>query len=184
MKLENKLTINKLIANDIINYAMDNAISENYNVSLNTYLNDFDDESKKYILKNIDTITEDIRQSENVLDLVVQKENNNTIFDMIFYWEKLLNQVEHIFLYNVKLFKIVLNFEDIHDKKERELEKIQIIKDSVEATEQAVKSKNKFFAIDLDFEDIQEIANDIIDDDEFNNDLIARLKNYGNGKEI
>lgn len=143
MKLENKLTINKLIANDIINYAMDNAISENYNVSLNTYLNDFDDESKKYILKNIDTITEDIRQSENVLDLVVQKENNNTIFDMIFYWEKLLNQVEHIVLDNAKLFKI-----------------------------------------DLDFEDIQEIANDIIDDDEFNNDLIARLKNYGNGKEI
>ncbi len=143
MKLENKLTINKLIANDIINYAMDNAISENYNVSLNTYLNDFDDESKKYILKNIDTITEDIRQSENVLDLVVQKENNNTIFDMIFYWEKLLNQVEHIVLDNAKLFKI-----------------------------------------DLDFEDIQEIANDIIDDDEFNNDLIARLKNYDNGKEI
>lgn len=143
MKLENKLTINKLIANDIINYAMDNAISENYNVSLNTYLNDFDDESKKYILKNIDTITEDIRQSENELDLVVQKENNNTIFDMIFYWEKLLNQVEHIVLDNAKLFKI-----------------------------------------DLDFEDIQEIANDIIDDDEFNNDLIARLKNYGNGKEI
>lgn len=55
-------------------------------------------------------------------------------------------------LYNAKDLKnnngheVVLAFEDIHDEKERELEKIQIIRDSVEATEQAVKSKNKFFA--------------------------------------
>ena len=49
MKLEQKLTINKLIANDIVNYALDDAVCENYNVSLESYLNSFDEESKKYI---------------------------------------------------------------------------------------------------------------------------------------
>lgn len=52
-------------------------------------------------------------------------------------------------LYNAKnnnVHEVVLAFEDIHDEKERELEKMQIIRESVEATEQAVKSKNKFFA--------------------------------------
>ena len=60
MKLDQKLTINKLIANDIVNYALDDAVCENYNVSLETYLNSFDEESKKYIYENIDTIIEDI----------------------------------------------------------------------------------------------------------------------------
>lgn len=42
--------------------------------------------------------------------------------------------------------EIVLAFQDISYEKERELEKMQIIKDSIEATENAVESKNKFFA--------------------------------------
>ena len=42
--------------------------------------------------------------------------------------------------------EVVLAFQDISYEKERELEKMQIIKDSIEATENAVTSKNKFFA--------------------------------------
>lgn len=42
--------------------------------------------------------------------------------------------------------EVVLAFQDISYEKERELEKMQIIKDSIEATENAVESKNKFFA--------------------------------------
>ena len=48
-----KLTINKLIANDIINYSMDQTKKSNYILHLNSYLDDFDDESKEYILKNM-----------------------------------------------------------------------------------------------------------------------------------
>ena len=54
-------------------------------------------------------------------------------------------------LYNASDLKkegheIVLAFQDINYEKERELEKMQIIRDSIEATEEAVKSKNTFFA--------------------------------------
>ena len=42
--------------------------------------------------------------------------------------------------------QVVLAFQDISYLKERELEKMQIIKESIEATEMAVQSKNKFFA--------------------------------------
>ena len=41
--------------------------------------------------------------------------------------------------------EVVLAFQDISYEKERELEKMQIVKDSIEATKNAVESKNKFF---------------------------------------
>jgi hypothetical protein len=143
MKSKQKLTINKLIANDIINYALDDAVCDNYNVSLNTYLEDFDDDSKKNILDNVDSITEDIEQNESVLDLVVEKEHGDIIFNMIFYWEKILNQVEHIVLDNAKLFNV-----------------------------------------NLDYNCVKEIAENIIDDDEFNDSIINHIKKYDNGKDL
>ena len=95
MKLEQKLTINKLIANDIVNYALYDAVCENYNVSLESYLNSFDEESKKYINENIDTILKDIENHESVLDLEVRKDEKGTEIDMIFYIDKLYsNEVE------------------------------------------------------------------------------------------
>lgn len=95
-----KLSINKLIANDIINYGMDQASqmedgnNANYTVSLDTYLKDFDEDTQKYILENIDSIIQDIDASECVLDLVVEKEDKNIELNMIFYWENLLNEVD------------------------------------------------------------------------------------------
>lgn len=95
-----KLSINKLIANDIINYSMDQIAqmedgnNANYTVSLGTYLKDFDEDTQNYILKNIDSIIEDINSSECVLDLEVEKEDKNINLNMIFYWEKLLNEID------------------------------------------------------------------------------------------
>ena len=143
MKSEQKLTINKLIANDIINYALDDAVCDNYVMGINEYLKDFDEDSKNYINENIDTILDDIEQSECVLDLEIDRSNNDIELDFIFAWGKLLNQVEQIVLDNSKLFNV-----------------------------------------ELDFEDVREIANNILDDDEFNDDLINRIKNYDNGKDI
>ena len=143
-----KLSINKLIANDIINYGMDQIMEmedgngANYIVSLDTYLNDFDEDTKKYILENIDKIIEDIEASESVLDLVVDKDKNNIDLNMIFYWENLLTEV---------------------DKK-------------VDATA-------KILGVEMDLKDIKEMSADILDDDEFNDDLINRIKYFGNDHE-
>lgn len=144
MKLEQKLTINKLIANDIVNYALDDAVCENYNVSLETYLNSFDEESKKYINENIDTILKDIENHESVLDLEVRKDEKGTEIDMIFYIDKLYsNEVE------------------------------KRIGDTAEMME-----------IKIELPEIQDMAVKILDDDEFNDDLISRLKNFDNGKDL
>lgn len=144
MKLEQKLTINKLIANDIVNYALDDAVCENYNVSLETYLNSFDEESKKYINENIDTILKDIENHESVLDLEVRKDDKGTEIDIIFYIDKLYsNEVE------------------------------KRIGDTAEMME-----------IKIELPEIQDMAVKILDDDEFNDDLIIRLKNFDNGKDL
>ena len=143
-----KLSINKLIANDIINYGMDQIMEmedgngANYIVSLDTYLNDFDEDTKKYILENIDKIIEDIEASECVLDLVVDKDKNNIDLNMIFYWENLLTEV---------------------DKK--------------------VDSTAKILGVEMDLKDIKEMSADILDDDEFNDDLINKIKYFGNDHE-
>lgn len=144
MKSEQKLTINKLIANDIVNYALDDAVCENYNVSLETYLKSFDEESKKYINENIDNILKDIENHESVLDLEVRKDDKGTEIDMIFYIDKLYsNEVE------------------------------KRIGDTAEMME-----------IKIELPEIQDMAVKILDDAEFNDDLINRLKYFDNGKDL
>lgn len=137
-----KLSINKLIANDIINYGMDKASETNYVVSLNTYLEDFDKGSKKYILDNIDEIINDIEANENVADLEIEEDEYGKHFDMIFYWGKLLNQIENI-IYEV--------------------------------------SKNE--KVELDLNDIRNIADEVIYSDAFNSDIENRINSYDNGRD-
>lgn len=138
-----KLTINKLIANDMINYGMDKTSSFNYIVSLNSYLEEYDEESQKYIKENLDDIKDDIERSECVADLVVEKNDDDIDFNMVFYWGYLLTQTEKIVYENAK--------------------------------------KNN---IELDFEDIKDIASDILDDDTFNENINKYLKNYDKGQEL
>lgn len=144
MKLDQKLTINKLIANDIVNYALDDAVCENYNVSLESYLNSFDEESKKYIYENIDTILEDIENHESVLDLEVRKDDKGTEIDMIFYIDKLYSN-------------------DV---------------------EKRIGDTAKIMEIEIELPEIQDMAVKILDDDEFNDDLINRLKSFDNRKDL
>ena len=139
-----KLSINKLIANDIINYGMDQTSEFNYSVSLNGYLNDFDGESQKYILDNLDDIIECIKDNENVADLFISEQSDgDKDFDMVFYCGNLLTQVERIVCENAKSLKV-----------------------------------------NLEFEDIREIADNILRSDTFNDDLEYEIKNYDNGRDI
>ena len=103
-----KLTINKLIANDMINYGMDKTSSFNYIVSLNSYLEEYDEESQKYIKENLDDIKDDIERNECVADLVVEKNDDDIDFNMVFYWGYLLTQTEKIVYENAKRNNIEL----------------------------------------------------------------------------
>lgn len=93
-----KMTLSKLIANDIINYGMSQTSNFNYSVFLDSYIDDFNEDSKKYILDNLGTICEDIRINENISYFNFNDETKE--FDMIFYWDNLLNNTEK-FICNV-----------------------------------------------------------------------------------
>lgn len=93
-----KMTLSKLIANDIVNYGMNQTSNFNYSVFLESYIDDFDLSSKRYILDNLGTICEDIRINENISYFNFNDENKE--FDMVFYWDNLLNSTEK-FICNV-----------------------------------------------------------------------------------
>ena len=87
-----KMTLCKLIANDIVNYGMDQTNNFNYIVCLDSYIDDFDEESKNYIYNHLEEICDDITNNENVADLHYDK--NKREFDMVFYWGNLMDATE------------------------------------------------------------------------------------------
>ena len=87
-----KLNLNKLIANDIVNYGMDKTTSFNYVVSLNDFLDDYDDESRDYIKSHINDIIEAVHQNENVAQLDYDEKRQE--FDMVFYFDGLFSKLE------------------------------------------------------------------------------------------
>ena len=139
-----KMTLNKLIANDIINYDMDQTTNFNYSVYLDEYIDEYDEEGKNYILEHLDEISDAISNNENISYYSLEEDEKlGKYFDMVFYWGKLLNSTEMIVLKNADLFKI-----------------------------------------DLNLEDVREIASELVDDDDFNDALINLLKKYDKGKEL
>ena len=139
-----KMTLNKLIANDIINYGMDQTTNFNYSVYLDEYIDEYDGEGKNYILEHLDEISDAISNNENISYYSLEEDEKlGKYFDMVFYWGKLLNSTEMIVLKNADLFKI-----------------------------------------DLNLEEVREIASELVDDDDFNDALINLLKKYDKGKEL
>ena len=91
------MTLCKLIANDIVNYGMDQTNNFNYIVCLDSYIDDFDEESKTYTIfkehyNHIEEICNDISNNENVAELNYDK--NKREFDMVFYWGNLMDATE------------------------------------------------------------------------------------------
>ena len=87
-----KLNLNKLIANDIVNYGMDKTTSFQYIVSLNDFLDDYDDESIDYIKSHMSEIIDAVYQNENVADL--QYDEARQEFDMVFYFDGLFSKLD------------------------------------------------------------------------------------------
>ncbi|MBE6150511.1 MAG: hypothetical protein E7162_01665 [Firmicutes bacterium] len=104
-----KMTLSKLIANDIINYGMNQTSNFNYSVFLDSYIDDFDEDSKKYILDNLGTICEDIRVNENISYFNFKDETKE--FDMVFYWDGLLNNIEKFICNIIKVNGVKDDFE-------------------------------------------------------------------------
>lgn len=132
-----KLTINKLIANDIINYGLEHTDSFNYLVSLKEYLKEYEEQDQEYILKNLDSICDDISKSEVVAELSLEEYDNDKHFYMTYYWGSVLDETEK------KILEIA-------------------------------NSLNKV----LEYEDIKDIADDLLFDNEINDKLIDKVKNY------
>lgn len=132
-----KLTINKLIANDIINYGLEHTDSFNYSVSLKEYLNEYEKKEQEYILENLEEIFNDIGASEVVAEVTIEEYDNDKHFYMTYYWESVLDETEKKIL-------------------------------------EVSNSLNKV----LEYEDIKDIADDLLFDNEINDKLIDKVKNY------
>lgn len=87
-----KLSISKLIANDIVNYGMDKTTSFNYIVSLNDFLDDYDEETCNYIKSHINEIISDVEGNENVAQL--EYDESRQEFDMVFYFDGLFSKLD------------------------------------------------------------------------------------------
>lgn len=131
------LTINKLIAQDIINFGMEHTDSFNYSVSLQNYLSEYNETEQKYILDNLESICDDISKSEVVAEFSLEDDGDDKDLYMIYYWGYLLNDIEKIVCENANRLDVKLEFEEIRD-----------------------------------------IASDLVDDDAFNDDLVNKIKNY------
>lgn len=97
----------------MINYGMDQTNKNSYQFILNSYLNDFDDESKEYILKNIDVINKDIEYSESISDLSISGTGKNRKYNMIFNEDGLLSDFEKLIKYYAEERKVNLSKEKI-----------------------------------------------------------------------
>lgn len=136
-----KLTLNKIIADDIVEYALSDAISENYILSLDTYLNKCDYSTRTYISKNINSIIDNIYANEKIVDLEVDKETKE--LDMIFFWENLMTDFE----------------KNVYDK---------------------ARGLN----ISLDYNDVKDIADKVLNSKTLNKELVDEIKEYDNDMEL
>ena len=139
--MKEKLNINKLIANHIIETGINDTWSFNYIVYLDSYLEEYDTDTQKYILDNKDNIIDIIARDERIADLQFDQKYNS--IDMVYYIDQVLDRVENI-----------------------------------------VSNTAQNLGIDLEVEDIRSITDDLIDDDEFNDDMVRKIKSKDKDYEI
>lgn len=84
--------INRLIANDIIDYGITNTLGFNYVIYMDNYLSKSDNKAKEYILNNLDDISNEISKNDKVTDFYFDKKNQS--FDLVFYIDSVLDRVE------------------------------------------------------------------------------------------
>jgi len=139
--MKEKLNINKLIANHIIETGINDTWSFNYIVYLDSYLEEYDTDTQKYILDNKVNIVDIIARDERIADLQFDEKDNS--IDMVYYIDQVLDRVESL-----------------------------------------VSNTAQSLGIDLEVEDIRSITDDLLDDDEFNDDMVRKIKSKDKDYEI
>lgn len=139
--MKEKLNINKLIANHIIETGINDTWNFNYIVYLDSYLEEYDTDTQKYILDNKVNIVDIIARDERIADLQFDEKDNS--IDMVYYIDQVLDRVENI-----------------------------------------VSNTAQNLGIDLEVEDIRSITDDLLDDDEFNDDMVRKIKSKDKEYEI
>ena len=109
--MKEKLNINKLIANHIIETGINDTWSFNYIVYLDSYLEEYDTDTQKYILDNKDNIIDIIARDERIADLQFDQKYNS--IDMVYYIDQVLDRVENIVSTTAQNLGIDLEVEDI-----------------------------------------------------------------------
>ena len=89
--MKEKLNINKLIANHIIETGINDTCSFNYIVYLDSYLEEYDTDTQKYILDNKDNIIDIIARDERIADLQFDQKYNS--IDMVYYIDQVLDRL-------------------------------------------------------------------------------------------
>ena len=110
------LTINKLIAQDIINFGMEHTDSFNYSVSLQNYLSEYNETEQKYILENLESICDAISKSEVIAEFSLEDDGDDRDLYMTYYWGYLLNDIEKIVCENANRLDVKLEFEEIKER--------------------------------------------------------------------
>ena len=139
--MKEKLNINKLIANHIIETGINDTWSFNYIVYLDSYLEEYYTDPQKSILDNKDNIIDIIARDERIADLQFDQKYNS--IDMVYYIDQVLDRVESF-----------------------------------------VSNTAQSLGIDLEVEDIRSITDDLLDDDEFNDDMVRKIKSKDKEYEI
>ena len=106
-----KLNLSKLIANDIVNYGMDKTMSFNYVVSLNDFMDEYDEETCSYIKSHINEIIDDVNANENVADL--DYDEGRQEFNLVFYYDQLLTQLERTILNSAQALGYEFEIDDL-----------------------------------------------------------------------
>lgn len=94
--MEEKISMNKLIANDIINQKMKRGRDIHQTFYLDEIINNYDEEIKKHIEENLDYITTDILQDFNVLEEsdIYYDEDGRLKFNLVFCDYNLLDRLD------------------------------------------------------------------------------------------
>lgn len=108
-----KLSLSKLIANDIVNYGMDKTTSFNYIVSLNDFLDEYDEDTCRFIKAHINEIINDVEINENVAQLDYDEYRQE--FDMVFRFNNLLTPLERRIMDTAKEKNIEFELDKIRE---------------------------------------------------------------------
>lgn len=111
-----KSKISDLIANDIIHHGMEDTTTGNYVESFDMYIQEFDEDSQKYLLEHKQDIFDSISVNPNIAD--VDFDDNE--FNMYFYLDGIFDRLD----------KAIYNASQVLGEN-LELEEVQEISDEV-----------------------------------------------------